>query len=151
MYRNEDEYWRVYKPVATHTRTLQFARTNQVIHQKPNHASQFANSYRQRLYHVAESVNLPLTVNKESDVLNRDPYRGEFESILDAFNASVASPQILIHDFDLPKDDCHNIALAIKSGTAQAITVRSYKDRAATAAIMITAGESMENVFTAAT
>ena len=92
MYRNEDEYWRMYKPVATHTRTLQFARTNQVIHQKPNHASQFTNSYRQRLYHVAESVNVPLMVQEEPDVLNCDPYKEEFESIQDAFNASVASP-----------------------------------------------------------
>ena len=55
-----------------------------------------------------------------------DLFRGPFESILSAINASIADPRILLDSVVLPNDDGEAIAKDIRGITARAVSDGSF-------------------------
>ena len=77
--------------------------------------------------------------------MNADPYKKPFTNINEAFDASVASPRVLIDQYILPQDNCLAIANAIQNHKARAITDGSYKNNKGTAGITIHPGKTVAN------
>ena len=62
----------------------------------------------------------------DDDPATYDPTAETFACILDAFEASIASPRVLLDDVTLPSDGGESIAKAIVGGTAGVVSDGSF-------------------------
>jgi len=80
-------------------------------------------AYKARSLVQIESENLWLSTEiNDTNLMNADPFKGPFTNITEVFDASVASPRVLIDQYILPQDNCLAIANAIQNHKARAIT-----------------------------
>ena len=85
----------------------------------------------------------------ENDDINPNPYPNNFLSISEAFSASAKNKRILIDDFNVPDDNCKDIADAIKNGTARGISDGSFRpeEEAGTSSFRISPGKTSKHVM----
>ena len=73
-----------------------------------------------------ESIHQWDLIPTDDDPATYDPTFGDFVCIVDAFEASIASPRVLLDDVTLPSDGGERISSAIADGTAGVVSDGSF-------------------------
>ena len=118
--------------------------------EKPTTASKLISTYSSgSILKIESKTDWEYEIDEIAMLIYPDPYKGTFADIEEAFEVSRESERILIDDYTLPEDECTAIAIAIRNGTARAISDGSYIEEVqkGSSAFIITPGKTIENRF----
>ena len=96
---------------------------------------------------VKEHAQLWNYVELNYNLINFDPYKGQFLSIYTPFYTSIESPRILLDKLILRGDDCAVIAKALKNGKARLVSDGLYfpEESAGESAFIVSAEKRKDN------
>ena len=134
LYRKHNKSWKIYSYHRGAIRNRRYKFSNQICPTKPPSANRLASiSPRHAPRNNSDLILIALESHThwhyetpDDDLTSYNPAEGPFGCIHDAFDSSIASEKILLDVIDLPKDNCQAISIAIKNGTARAISDGSY-------------------------